>query len=166
MKFVVNDTNIFFDLIYVELLDAFFQLEHTVYTTDFIISEIEEPEQLEIITKFIEDERLFIGTLNPEALEEISALQEANKGLSVHDCSVWFYSKQNNFSLITGDGLLRKCALKDGVDVKGILFILDELVNNELITPDTAAKKLQLLIKCGSRLPHNECETRLKKWRS
>lgn len=66
MIFVVNDTNIFFDLINVGLLNAFFQLKIKVFTTDFIIAEIEEPEQAEIIKKFVEEEKLFIGTLTIE----------------------------------------------------------------------------------------------------
>jgi len=140
-------------------------LELTVYTTDFIIAEIEEPKQVELVNKFIEDKKLLIGNLNINDLEEISALLEVNKGLSPEDCSVWYYSKQNNYSLITGDGLLRKCASRDGVDVKGILFSLDELVINEMITPYTAADKIELLIKTGSRLPQKECNERLKKWR-
>lgn len=166
MIFVVNDTNIFIDLINVELLDAFFQLELTVYTTDFIIAEIEEPEQAELVNKFIEDKKLLIGKLSIDDLEEIFTLLEVHKGLSPEDCSVWYYSKQNNYSLITGDSLLRKCASRDGVDVKGILFILDELVINEMITPYTAADKLELLIRTGSRLPQKECDKRLQEWRS
>jgi predicted nucleic acid-binding protein len=165
MNFVVNDTNIFFDLINVGLLDDFFQLELTVYTTDFIILEIKEPEQAEMVNKFIEDKRLLIGTLNIYDIEKIYSLLETHKGLSPEDCSVWYFSKQNHYSLITGDGLLRKCASQDGVDVKGILFILDELVSTKLIRPNTAAVKLELLIKTGCRLPQRECEERLKKWR-
>lgn len=75
------------------------------------------------------------------------------------------YSKQNDYTLITGDGLLRKCASGDGVNVKGLLFIFDELVWNDLITPVTAAEKLERQIVLGSRLPKNECEKRLRKWR-
>ena len=47
--------------------------------------------------------------------------------LSVPDCSVWLYSKKNNYTLITGDGLLWKTAINDGVEVKGVLFVPDEL---------------------------------------
>ena len=166
MIYVVNDTNIFFDLINVDLLEAFFQLNVTVYTTDFIIAEIEEPTQAELVNRFVEDKKLLIGSLTISDLEKIITLLEEHKGLSPEDCSVWYYSKQNNYSLITGDGLLRRCALKDGVDVKGILFILDELIKNKMITPYIAAAKLEILIKSGSRLPLKECEERFKKWRS
>jgi rRNA-processing protein FCF1 len=166
MEFVVNDTNIFFDLINADLLDVFFKLELTVYTTDFIIAEIEEPIQEELIGQFIREEKLIVDSLNIDELEDLATLQGANNGLSIEDCSVWYYSKQNKYTLITGDSLLRKCASRDGVVVKGILFILDELVRNELIDSSLAADKLELLLNIGSRLPKNECDTRLKEWRS
>jgi len=86
--------------------------------------------------------------------------------LSVPDCSVWFYSKKNNYTLITGDGLLRKTAVKDGVEVRGILFILDELIRLNFMNSQLAAAKLELLLQIGSRLPKNECEEGLVRWRS
>lgn len=43
---VVSDTNIFFDLISVDLLNDFFQLPCKIVTTDFVVNEIEQPNQL------------------------------------------------------------------------------------------------------------------------
>jgi hypothetical protein len=94
------------------------------------------------------------------------SLHETKVQLSVLDCSVWHYSKTNNYSLVTGDGPLRKTASADGVDVKGILFILDELVRNELLQPNIAADKLEHLLVIGSRLPKNECNKRIEEWRN
>ena len=74
MEFVVNDTNIFFDLMYTNLLDAFFQLEMTVYTTDFIVAEIEEPDQAELIENLIAEEKVIIGNLSIDALEKMVLL--------------------------------------------------------------------------------------------
>ncbi len=39
---VVSDTNIFIDLISVDLLDEFFRLPFEIHTTDFIIHELKE----------------------------------------------------------------------------------------------------------------------------
>ena len=44
MQIVVNDTNLFIDLIHAELIDFFFQLPFEVHTTDFVVGEIEDPE--------------------------------------------------------------------------------------------------------------------------
>ena len=42
---VVNDTNIFIDLISVDLLDEFFSLPIDIHTTDFVVHELTEPLQ-------------------------------------------------------------------------------------------------------------------------
>lgn len=166
MEFVVNDTNIFFDLIYADLLEEFFQLEMTVYTTDLIISEIEEPEQADLIEAFIQEGQLLVQNLSFEALTDLYAMQEENGGLSIEDCSVWYLSKQNNYTLLSGDGLLRRTASKDGVMVKGLLYILDKLVETEIVLPATAAHKLEMLLEKGTRLPHGECHKRIADWRN
>jgi hypothetical protein len=66
--------------------------------------------------------------------------------LSVPDCLGWFYSKKNNYALITGDGLLRKTNINEGVEVKGVLLVLDKLVRLNLIGPQFAEEKLELLL--------------------
>ncbi len=68
--------------------------------------------------------------------------------------------------MVSGDGLLRKTAINNGVDVRAILFIFDELIRLGLINSHIAADKLELLSQTGSRLPKFECEERLKRWRS
>lgn len=165
MEFVVNDTNIFFDLIYADLLDKFFELEMTVYTTDLIISEIVEPEQADLVQGFIREGRLSIENLSFEALSNLFTMQEEHSGLSIEDCSVWYISKQNNYTLLSGDGLLRRTASKDGVDVKGLLYILDKLVETKIIETNTAADKLEFLLERGTRLPLNACTIRIEAWR-
>jgi len=60
MQIVVNDTNLFIDLIHAELIEQFFQLPFEVHTTDFVIGEIEEPDQEEIINELVGSERTFI----------------------------------------------------------------------------------------------------------
>jgi len=40
MDIVVNDTNIFIDLISIDLLDSFFKLKFKVHTIDFVIEEL------------------------------------------------------------------------------------------------------------------------------
>jgi len=105
MQIVVNDTNLFIDLIHAELIDVFFQLPFEVHTTDFVVSEIEEPEQEDIINQLIGTGRLFVASYTFNEVEEIMSLQEAVNRLSVPDCSVWHYSKKHNYTLLTGDNL-------------------------------------------------------------
>ena len=129
MHIVVNDTNIFIDLIHIELIDKFCQLHYEFHTNDFVINEIEETYQEAIILQLIEAGRLIVASLAAIEIDEIILLQETVTRLSIPDCSVWYYSKKNNYTLLTGDNVLRKTAEKDHITVRGILFIFDELKN-------------------------------------
>lgn len=165
MQIVVNDTNLFIDLIHAELIDLFFQLPFEVHTTDFVVDEIEDPEQEVIILNLIETERLYVAGLASEEVEEILLLQFTDIRLSIPDCSVWYYSKKNNYILMTGDNLLRKTASNDHITVRGMLFVFDELIRCELISPTEASVKLQFLLDTGSRLPKDDCKDRFEQWR-
>ena len=166
MQIVVNDTNLFIDLIHAELIEQFFQLPFEVHTTDFVVGEIEEPEQEEIINELVGTGRLVVAGSTFDEVEEIMSLQEMVNKLSIPDCSVWHYSKKYNYTLLTGDNLLRKTAAKDQVIVKGLLFIFDELVRLELILPNVACIKLKFLLEIGTRLPKDACDERFERWSS
>jgi len=66
--------------------------------------------------------------------------------------------------LLTGDRHLRKAAEEEKVLVYEILWILDELVRQRIVTPQEAARALGKMRAKGSRLPSAECERRLQKW--
>lgn len=84
--------------------------------------------------------------------------------LSFIDCSVWYYAKQNNYTLLTGDRKLRNLALNEGIEVRGIIYVFDELVSNGILSAGLAAQKLALLKSINHRLPESEIEKRLKLW--
>ena len=65
---------------------------------------------------------------------------------------------------LPGDNILRKYAESNQIEVHGILWVLDELINEEQISEKIAYLKLTQLMETNSRLPKNECEKRLKKW--
>ena len=44
MKIVISDTNIFIDLININLLDTFLKFEYEIHTTDFVIAELNDIE--------------------------------------------------------------------------------------------------------------------------
>ena len=57
-RIVISDANVIFDLLSVQLLEVFFALPCEICTTDLVISEIERPEQQQIIQKFIKSKRV------------------------------------------------------------------------------------------------------------
>ena len=139
-KIVISDTNIILDLISINSLDSFFNLPCEFCTTDFVISEIMQPNQIQSIDKFIKSNKLEVITFDFKELIEINnILSSVDNNVSITDCSVWYYAKKTDGRLLTGDGNLRKSAEKDNVKVSGILYVFDNLVEYEILAESEAA---------------------------
>lgn len=166
-QIVVNDTNIFIDLHKVGLLDAFFHLPWEVHTTDFVMLELQREDQREAVLCFKESGVLHVAEFEFEEIVEINKLLQrfSNKtNVSLTDCSVWYYAKQNGYVMLTGDRKLRQSAMRDGVEVKGILYVFDVLVETEAVSLEAASEKLSLLYVINPRLPKEEIDKRLRLW--
>lgn len=164
-KVVVSDTNIFIDLVKLDLLSDFFALPWEVHTTDFVISELTDPDQSSAVTAFIKRKKLFIGTLSAEEIGEIADRSNQTGGkISFTDFSVCHYARKYGYTLLTGDKNLRKVATAEAIPVHGILYMFDELVSNTILPPTLAAKALQRLKEINSHLPLDDVEARIKKW--
>lgn len=165
MEIVVNDTNIFIDLYSIGLLEQFFELPITVHTVDFIINELTEEDQYKAIRKYVDNGRLNVQSFDAVELLEIIELQsKAGGNVSIPDCAVWHYAKKHNYTLLTGDGQLRKKAIESNVIVKGVIYVFDYMVDCCIITPKCAATKLQELMTHNSRLPKSIIQERIEKW--
>lgn len=163
---VISDTNILLDLISVNLLEEFFQLPCKIETTDFVIDEFVQPNQLTYLQKFISSNKLNIISFTFEELAKINNIFDTSKNnISMADCSVWYRAKETSGRLLTGDAKLRKAAEVDNVKVSGILYVFDNLVEYRIINKIEAAKLLENLISVNSRLPKGECEKRIQKWK-
>ena len=135
----INDANILIDLCNLDIVFEFLALNFELCTTDFILAELEE-EQAE---KF--REKLTIYTSDATVLIEINALFIQHKGLSFEDCSVWHFANKMNGTLVTSDNTLRKKATKNGVNVKGILHLFEEMKNQECMSVEKCIQKLEEL---------------------
>ncbi len=109
-------------------------------------------------------ELVVIETNEIEDYYGITVLLNQTKGLSFEDCSVWYYSKKKKGALLTGDAKLRRHAEKDNVQVRGILFVFDEIVKQNLLKPAEAALKISQLKQINPRLPINELDKRIRNW--
>lgn len=166
MNILINDANILIDLAELNLLDSFASLSFELYTTDFVLNEINNKTQRDKLNEYIKvDKLVIIRTENIIDYRGISMLKSQNRGLSIEVCSVWYYAKIMNAILITGDALLRKQAQNSSVEVRGIIFVFDQLVSQNLLEKSYAAMKLKELRKLNPRLPLAEIEKRIILWR-
>ena len=159
MKLHINDANILIDIVQLDLVVAFLELNFEMHTTDFVFAELETAQQ-----QALKSEKLIIINPTETDLFAISDLTNENNGLSFEDCSVWYFAQKMDGVLITGDGNLRKKAKAAGIDVKGIIFIIDEIKSQNILTTETCIAKMQALHRLNDRLPKNEIIKRIALW--
>lgn len=163
---VITDANILIDLIHLELFTTLFGSDLFEFkTTDFVFEELYQ-EQKDVLQAVIKAERFQIIESEESDLIEIYAFKQKSQGLSIQDCSAWYYALKLKGMLLTGDSILRKHTKQSGVEVHGILYLFDQMVVNGLITTHKAFEKLETLKKLNCRLPTKEIERRLKEWRT
>ncbi len=66
MKLIVTDSSVFFDIIKIQALPEFFDLDIEVCTTDFVQKEILESEQRKQIEHFIRLKKLTVFEMSAE----------------------------------------------------------------------------------------------------
>ena len=77
---------------------------------------------------------------------------------------MWYYAKKNSYTLLTGDRKLRNASLIDGVEVHGIIYVIDQLVEEGILAKRIAISKLKQLGTSNPRLPKDEIEQRIRLW--
>lgn len=164
MEFISSDTNIWIDYMVIDKLDLPFKLP-VIYlmNQDAIDDELLSP-------KGMREELLRLG-LQPTELNENEFyyglhMAETHPRLSEYDCSALAIAKCRGVVLMTGDSVLRKVALSEGVSVTGTIGLLDKLYEYEKIALKEYRECLILLIKNNGRevrLPMAELKNRLDK---
>lgn len=165
MKVAISDANILIDLFNINLLETFINLNLEINTTDFVMKEVDGiPEQKAKIAPLVLSGGLKVNVFSNEELLEVIQKNQTNNGVSIEDCSVWYWAEQNNAIILTGDRRLRNAASNSGIEVHGSLWVLDEFVKQQTLTKQEACKAIKELILSNGRLPKKECDKRVGKW--
>ena len=77
----------------------------------------------------------------------------ARTNLSLTDCAVLKYARDNGYRMLTGDRKLRNHAEDEGVMVSGILYIAERFVEEGLTTGTDMADRMEHLLDVNPRLP-------------
>ena len=160
-KILVSDTNIWIDLHRCGLLETVFQLPHQFVTTEFVWRELHQPPGTRLT-----DLGLVLETLEQEEILELYSLRRDLGNSSIADVSCYLTARNRNWILLTGDKALRSSGFESDLDVRGILWLLDELYEHSLVNGDMLAAGLQQMIDQGARLPETECQHRIRFWKS
>lgn len=165
MKLIVTDTNVFFDMMSIEVLPDFFGLDYEICTTDFVINEIIKIDQAEQIQNFIRSKQLTVYKLTSDEIEEVVNLKTKRNLRRITDKSVLWKALQLKCRLVTGDKNLRNEAEEQGLEVNGSLWVIRTLVETKIITPTSGAELLEKLKTVNDSLPKEEIDKLIKKYK-
>ena len=96
-------------------------------------------------------------------MDAIDALLNDNKGLSFADSSVLELALRRNAVLLSSDGSLRKVSVNAGLVVRGVLWIIEELVRQGIIPKSQAESILDIYPKVNHRAPVSEINKLLER---
>jgi len=166
MIVVVNDANILIDLIKLQLIEAFFNINWEFHSTNLIIENELYDVQKEELQPYVENGKLIIQELDVEDMISIMTIQAQKPQLSDKDCSSLHCAQKLGGILVTSDNTLRKFAKIKKVEVHGHLWVFDALLEHQCVSPQIAISKLNELniINAKLNLPKKECEARIEKW--
>lgn len=158
---LINDVSVLFDILDLNLFDAYFQLGHKLVITPQIIAEIKDEIQKLKINQYIQEDKISIDNFGP--FEAINQLFDKYSGLSFADCSVMESAIRNKGFIISSDMALRKNSQLENIEVKGLLWLIEELSICKIITEEFAIKKLIQYTEINIRAPIKDILMLLKK---
>lgn len=158
---LINDTNIWIDLKYVSLVDEVFKLPYDIGVPDILFNEELKDTDSEILLK----NNINILEMTIDELLETGEMFNNTTGVSYNDLTTLVVSYKRNYTLVTGDGNLRKIAKNKNVNLRGSIWLLDELVKHDIISKRRGREACIMLLGSSRRLPQNELNIRIKEWK-
>jgi predicted nucleic acid-binding protein len=165
MRIIVSDSSCLIDLRKASLLDAFLKLPYEILIPNTLF----EDELL----KFTDAQKraLICGgmkviDLPGESVLRAQELLRITPQLSIHDgFALALAESQEGCILLTGDGNLRVLAATNGIEVHGVLWIVDEIHTNRL-GPAAILHAALLVLEADAavRLPPRELSACIKRY--
>jgi len=156
----ITDTNIWIDLQHSDLIEYVFLLNGVCWAIPDIVLEELHSVDLSPFT----GRQLSVLSLTSRQIARVENLARRYRKTTEVDLASLVLAIEKRSVLVTGDGALRKLAEHYNVEVHGVLWLLDMLVNNNILSGKKAADGLEQMIRKGARLPHKEVQERLRRW--
>ena len=168
MDIVVKDANIIIDLLNIGLGQYCRLLGVEFHTTQHVFREIRDSRQQQLMVEMILDGGLVVDEFKGEELERFLQMVEAFEGennLSDADCSVIILAQRYKCRLLTSDRKLKRQAESCGLQVNGLLWILDSIVDKGILTGQEMILYLERYRETNTRAPQSEISKRIDKYK-
>lgn len=156
---LVTDTNIWIDLQNGSLIEHVFDLPYR-----FVAPDLARLELRSVSWDHLASAGLVFMELSPDLISELVRIRGDFPGLSVIDLAAFVLAKDLQATLVSGDRQLTELAKAAEISTHGVLWLLDQIVNLEMIGPVAGALSLRTMIESGARLPREEIRLRLSVW--
>jgi len=161
MIILVSDTSVLIDLERGGLLEAAFSCGLTMVVPDLLY----ERELAEENGPLLRRLGLGIVALAPDEVAFAQQLRTRRPSLSLADCFALSCARRPNHALVTGDRLLRTEAQSWQCQVRGLLWILDQMEASRKISAGMLHEGLtRISIHPRCRLPKVDVLARLQRW--
>ena len=159
---VISDTSVIIDLERGEILETAFTGRYQLAVPDILFERELRPHGGDRLLQF----GLQTLGLDGDGLELSAAYRSRDRRLSFVDSLAVAVAKQRQLMLLTGDGILRDVACADGIDCHGLLWLLDALEEDAVISQSDLANALaRITAHPRCRLPRSEVADRLARYR-
>ena len=156
------DSSVLFSLNDGNVLDILWDIHLSWCTTDLILAEWET-----VDTETLIQSGLDVISLSEEDIKEIYHISPQYKKIKPSDLSLFLHgSHHEDCIVITGDKRLRALCEGTGIPVHGVLWILDLIHDEGLLSRPDLIQVLRAMIERGNYLPEPDCQERVGRWKS
>ena len=152
------DSTILLDFFLVNALQFLLKLPIRIVTIDIMAEDLETPNLDQIRKAGV------IVLETPLPILEDMPNTAASYGITIYDAALLLSAKSQAAVLLSGDRGLRTAAIKEKVNCRGTLWLLEEMVLGDIIVPGHAALLLERMFILGRRLPADESNRRIIAW--
>jgi predicted nucleic acid-binding protein len=155
---LISDANVIIDMQDGGLLEVMFQLDETFAVPDMLYAEELEQQQPQLPRLGLQ-----IKSLSGESIARAMLLKQHYSGPSTNDLFALELARECHCPLLTGDMALRNAAESEGVELRGTLWLVGQLIEERIITVAKAQAAYQKMRDAGSRLPWAEIDKKIRK---
>ncbi len=166
MRLIITDVSVLFDLYLLEILPEFFALKADISTTSFVYNEIVIANQVVEFEVYKRTQQLHIIILTDKEQESVHQFVTKRNLKSLPDKTMLWKSIQLNCSMLTCDRKLKLEAKDHGVEVHGSIWVIEKLVEEDILNTSKAIALLEQLKTVNDRLPMEEIDKLIKKFRT
>lgn len=168
MKIAITDACVFIDLQDVELTTSFFSLNLEIHTSLDVMYELYLKHR-SFLMQYHDSGKLILHNLTEQDRNQILS-ENYPKSLSEMDKTVLHLALKMNAIVLSSDRVVRNFAKSKNLEFHGILWIFERLVDEQIISFDTACSKLIQLISNNvfyQNNPHlmKEVKLMLERWK-